>query len=93
MALPVASALLTISHMSLLLSMHRFVWLSQQFLGPTALAVYSEAEPFKQLLCLLDFVLKHIKRACMVHCVSAEGRPGAEFAPRLACHCQNERLA
>lgn len=40
MALTIASALLIITHMSLLLSMHRFMRLSQMFLGLAALAVF-----------------------------------------------------
>lgn len=55
MALLTASALVTVTHVSVLLSLHRCMWLSQMFLGLTALAVCSKAEPFKQLLCQLDF--------------------------------------
>lgn len=61
MALPIASALLIITHRSLLLSM--LMWLSQVLLSLSVLAVCSEAESCKQLLCLLDLVLKKVKRA------------------------------
>lgn len=73
MALPTASALLTISHVSVLLSLHRCVWLSQMFLGLTVLAACSKAEPFKQLLCQLDFEMNQVKKACTVHCPAAKG--------------------
>lgn len=86
MASPTASALLTITHVSVLLSLHRCMWLSQMFLGLPVLAVCSKAEPFKQLLCQLDFEMNQVKKACMVHCTAAEGA-GAELGPWFACHC------
>lgn len=73
MVLPTASALLTITHMSVLLSLHRCTWVSQMFLGLTVLAVCSKAEPFKQLLCQLDFEMSQVKKACTVHCTAAKG--------------------
>lgn len=73
MALPTAKALLTITHVSVLLSLHRCMWLSQMFLGLTVLAVCSKAEPFKQLLCQLDFELNEVRKACTVHCSTAKG--------------------
>lgn len=94
MALPIASALLIITHMLLLLSTHRFMWLSQMLQGLTALAVCSEAEPSKQLLCLLDFVLKKVKRGLQgpLHLSRGEVRNWVwtEFGPRLVCHCWSE---
>lgn len=77
LTLPIASALLIVTDMSLLLSIHRFMWLSQMLLCLTALGVCSEAEPFKQFLCLLDFVLKQVKRTCMV--TASELRGGQEL--------------
>lgn len=90
MALPIASALLIITRMSFLLSVHRFMWLARMFLDPAALAVCSEAELFKQQHCLLDFSLKQVKRACVVCCISAKGRSGTEYEPLLACQCWSE---
>lgn len=90
MALPIASALLIITHMLLLLSTHRFMWLSQMLQGLTALAVCSEAEPSKQLLCLLDFVLKKVKRGLQGPLHLSRGVVGTEFGPRLVCHCRSE---
>lgn len=91
MTLPIASALLIVTEMSLLLSMHRFVWLSQMLLCLTALAVCSEAEPFKQFLCQPE-----VKRACMV--TASQPRGGQELRlddilPVTAGVSQNERLA
>lgn len=73
MALPTASALLTITHVSVLLSLHRCTWLSQMFLGLTILAVCSKADLFKQLLFHLDFEMNQVKKACTVHCTVAKG--------------------
>lgn len=81
MALLTASALVTVTHVSVLLSLHRCMWLSQMFLGLTALAVCSKAEPFKQLLCQLDF--EPGEKDLQSTALQPRG-VGAELGPRFA---------
>lgn len=89
MSLLTASALLTVSHVPVLLSLHRCVWLSQMFLGLTALAVRPKAEPLKQLLCHLDFEMNQVKKACRVHCSAAEGS-WSWAGTMVCCHCWSD---
>lgn len=92
MSLLTASALVTVTHVSVLLSLHRCMWLSQMFLGLTALAVCSKAEPFKQLLCQLDFEMNQVKKICTVHCSAAKGSwSGA--GTMVCCHCWSDLKA